>query len=755
MKVKEKNKYLPYLINSLIVIVIFCLILLLSKTSPFGDALALGKSDAIYQYKPMLYNFIMKLKTGTLYQFSFNNGLGNSFFFNFAYYLSSPLNLVAIFFNNPDFMFLSVILIKMSVTSLFCTFYAKSKNCSNFTSLIVTISYAFCSWLVVYYYNIMWLDTFMMFPLFQYGLEKLIAQNKPTIFILSLAYIYATNFLLAFAVLIYGLVYFIIKNFFYDKKEIKKKLKTFLIFIGSFIFSILLIAFYFCILIDVKKQMGLGFSDANGNMYLVSTIDFIKSLFYGNNILMLDFAGNTFPNIAVNTFIFLNVIYYFLNSKISSRDKAFTFIGICLVIVCIFSVKVDYIMNFFHNVVGLTYRYSYIFSFLAIMLFIENAQNYDKKDFKKMLPIIIALLLIVLLLGTKMNKLIVIFNGVSLLFCLFILFCQNEKVLKLSLSFFVIIQSLLVGYLTIPNKEENSYEKLPNNFESKPLKYRLTTIGENDYLNKNLYTNQDVTYSFTSMTYNDTLTLVNKLGYYAGKNGMSGNIHNELFNLLFNVQSSNNYYLEKIYTVNKNILDIKFSDNVKNNTEDLIKKMTDVEKIYDKVILKPTEEDDNFYYFQVDEEYALLEEKDNVEVISKGKIKLNKNASQDNLVIYKLNQDKLKKIYEILSTKQIAYTYYRDDLIEGKIQVSEDQLIFTSIPYDTNWHITIDGKEVQPVKLLNALIGIEVEPGNHTLKMEYRFDLTKPLIISIVSLTTLLGINFYTINKKKKKKAKN
>ena len=74
------KKYKIYLINIFVVLGMFLLILLIGKVSPFGTNI-LGKSDSIAEFKPMLFNFITKLRTGTLLNYSFNNGLGNPFIF--------------------------------------------------------------------------------------------------------------------------------------------------------------------------------------------------------------------------------------------------------------------------------------------------------------------------------------------------------------------------------------------------------------------------------------------------------------------------------------------------------------------------------------------------------------------------------------------------------------------------------------------------------------------------------------------------
>ena len=72
------------------------------------------------------------------------------------------------------------------------------------------------------------------------------------------------------------------------------------------------------------------------------------------------------------------------------------------------------------------------------------------------------------------------------------------------------------------------------------------------------------------------------------------------------------------------------------------------------------------------------------------------------------------------------------------INVDKDQIIFTSIPYDTNWDIYIDGKKVKPVKILNSLMGIKAKEGQHIIKLEYKYHLLIPILISLTSFLVLL-----------------
>jgi uncharacterized membrane protein YfhO len=87
--------------------------------------------------------------------------------------------------------------------------------------------------------------------------------------------------------------------------------------------------------------------------------------------------------------------------------------------------------------------------------------------------------------------------------------------------------------------------------------------------------------------------------------------------------------------------------------------------------------------------------------------------------------------------------------LEGTITLEENEIIFTTIPYDESWKIKIDGQEVKPFKTLNSLMAIKAPKGTHNISLEYKNNFIVPIIISISSLT--LTIIFYIVQKKKKK----
>ena len=737
----KKNK--TYIINVSFIICIFLLILVISDTSPFGEY-TIGKSDAIVQFKPMLFNFITKLKTGTLLNYSFSNGLGNAFIFDFLYYLASPFNLIALFFNNPDLMYLSSLIVRIAITSIFMTFYVQKKTDNFLIIFISTISYVFSGWFLAYYYYLPWLDIFMIFPLFNYGLEQLINKKKYHIYILTLSYMISTNLYLSFPVCIYTLLYFIIYELLYKKDQIKKKIISFDYITLATLVSFLISFFYLYAWYDSIIKMRLAFDNSVTTSYTVTFLDFIKSLYYGNISLITESSGSTFPNIGCSILILLCSFHYFLNGKISKKNKLYSLLVILITVLFINIPKLDFIMNAFHNVRGLSFRYSFIISFLLIKLFIEDTKSFDsnKKNYYMAYAIVILLLIVVF---KNISPLIRVLNIVFILTNLIILIFYNRSS-KLLIYPLFILEIFITSFSNIPNVVNSN--DLPNNIKYNKINmdYRLVNTGiDNDYFNVNLYFNKKVTNIMTSMTYTPIINLLKNLGCLTFENtSATCSLNNDIANLLLNVKTYNNdYYLQKVYAVKANIEDcILDENNIKNNIENIIYNMTSIKDVFDKHEIKGVLKDDR-YFFDVNYDYYYIEVLNDLGGTSTysqtyRKYSQDSEYGSDISIIYTLNEDKLKEIYEYLKKNQIKYTYYNDNHIKGTINIDKDQLIFTSIPYDKDWEVKVDGKKVKTIELLDSLLGIEVSPGKHDIELEYKSHYLIPAIISIITLILLI-----------------
>lgn len=89
----------------------------------------------------------------------------------------------------------------------------------------------------------------------------------------------------------------------------------------------------------------------------------------------------------------------------------------------------------------------------------------------------------------------------------------------------------------------------------------------------------------------------------------------------------------------------------------------------------------------------------------------------------------------------------------GTLNAAEDSIIYTSIPYDKGWKVTVDGKEVSEndiVAVGDALLGVRVSAGNHSVKFKYT---PRGIVIGLgISVVTALILVAVAILLKKRKK---
>lgn len=84
-----------------------------------------------------------------------------------------------------------------------------------------------------------------------------------------------------------------------------------------------------------------------------------------------------------------------------------------------------------------------------------------------------------------------------------------------------------------------------------------------------------------------------------------------------------------------------------------------------------------------------------------------------------LDMDILDAGYEVLKQGALNITEFDETYIKGTVDVSENKMLYTSINYDEGWTVKVDGKEAEKVKIGDALIGINLDEGNHEIEFKY------------------------------------
>lgn len=125
-----------------------------------------------------------------------------------------------------------------------------------------------------------------------------------------------------------------------------------------------------------------------------------------------------------------------------------------------------------------------------------------------------------------------------------------------------------------------------------------------------------------------------------------------------------------------------------------------------------------------------------------------------NLLIYEEDEDKLQDLYNNIKNNEMQLNDFNDNYITGEINVEDDnQLLYFSVPYDKGWTIKVDGTEVEPVEVAEAMMAISIDKGEHKIEMKYvSTGLKQGIIISIVSLLIIVLFDLLIYLKKNRKK---
>ena len=123
----------------------------------------------------------------------------------------------------------------------------------------------------------------------------------------------------------------------------------------------------------------------------------------------------------------------------------------------------------------------------------------------------------------------------------------------------------------------------------------------------------------------------------------------------------------------------------------------------------------------------------------------NKDTADIEFYAATLNDEKFKEGYQaIRSAGTMEYTSFEQTRFSGRITAAKDCTLFTSIPYDEGWTVTIDGVAVDKneyVRVNNALLAMPVSAGTHEVEFKYApRGLAIGAAVSFVSLLFLLAL---------------
>ena len=601
--------------------------------------------------------------------------------------------------------------------------------------------YALCAYNIVYSQNLLWLDGVIILPLVFLGIDRLIEKEKPLLFYSMLVLTIFCNYYIGYMTCIASLVYFIYKLYLKNnyKISLKDNKKDILYF---FKYALLAVGTTMIILLPSVFSLMAGKAESNLSEFIpkqtYASIELISRMFIGsfNNS---DLSGGC-PNIFISLFMIVLVLFYFFNNEISRKERKASLILILFFIASFTFYSIDIVWHTFQHPAGFPFRYSFIYDFILLIIAYKsyiNINKVDKKWFKKSLPAVIIITLIMdkLMYNSNMYYKIIASGVLMVIYILYLCYSKKQNINKI-ITVLIALEMTVNGLLVVcnmkyQNREEyvnfvNDYGQIVDKIKQNDNSfYRL----EKDYLystNDSLLLNYNGISHFSS-TYegNNNKLLGDYLGifnrFYITNYHGSTPVTNSLFGIKYVILNNDINYYDKIDSYKIDNEDTYVYKNQYNlplgfMVSDKLKKL-ELEE------LKPFENQNNILKTMTGNDIDVFLE--------------NKN------VTYNLNNVKLKEnskepfIYNTINTNYAASIKY-------KIKVENKGVLYAYISSDYNKKIDVkvNGKSIIDTSDQNDYRYNILELGEYNIDDEVDFE-----IILLDNSIKFNDVVFYTLNK--------
>lgn len=119
-----------------------------------------------------------------------------------------------------------------------------------------------------------------------------------------------------------------------------------------------------------------------------------------------------------------------------------------------------------------------------------------------------------------------------------------------------------------------------------------------------------------------------------------------------------------------------------------------------------------------------------------------------------LDEALFRQAYDVLSASTLQLSEFTGTKVEGTIDCNRNGLLYTSVPQNGNWTVQVDGRDADIVLIGNAMIGVPLNAGNHTITLTYRneaFALGWKVSLLCALIFTAITLAVYKPQRKKGK----
>lgn len=563
-------------LSCLIAAVCLAFIFAIFRLFPFGD-MTVMRMDLYHQYGPLFVEFFDRIAEHKSFFYSWESGGGSSFLGNYFNYLSSPVSFIIFLFDRKDISYAitTLVAVKAVLSAGTFTYYIKSSlGRHSYASAVFGVFYAFCGYFLAYYWNIMWLDGMILLPLIALGIERIINNGKPLLYICSLTVLLFSSYYMGYMVcifsILYFIVYFFIKNGFDTKANpeliITKKYSLKKITNNKFInrginfalSSVLAAALCACTLIPVYfiLQACSATSDSFPSSFesYFDLLNLISSHLDGLETTIRSSGDDVLPNISCGMLAVILVPLYIANKDIRLKEKA---LYVLLLLFFAFSFDnncMNFIWHAFHFPNDLPYRFSFMYCFIILIIAFKELMHIKATSYRDIaMAGMLWLLVIILYEKFPTNKISSFAIYVSIAFVIIwtgvLLFIKKGHATKFILGITVVAITFCEVIVAQPNSyvftqnqtdyvsDYDSYtEAVDYTYNEDKDFYRTELCYLNTRMDPCIYGYNGMS-TFSSMAYEDYSQNQYSLGMFGNRiNSYTYNTQTPVYNMMFAIK---------------------------------------------------------------------------------------------------------------------------------------------------------------------------------------------------------------------------
>lgn len=370
------NRYYIYILSMGIPAVIMLGVWIGAKIGPGGYSLIIV--DGLHQYMPFFSDYYDKLTTGGSLFYSFQEGLGTNFLSLWSYYLASPLNLLILLFPKKDLNTAVSLIVTLKIifgawSFAYAALHRSRVKYKHPGVIPLAVAYSMSNLVIGYYWNVMWMDAIMVFPLIILGFDYLVEKKDARLYVISLFYALFCNYYIGFMICIFLVLWAVL----YHYKDLRELGRTAWLFAVSSLIAgglagVVLLPAYLGIMQTASANQTFPGWETYGSWWNIFQAQLLGNEPINNQT---DDGG---VNLYCGIFALFLMFIYLVSRQFSVWDKIRYFFLLILMFVSFNTEILNYIWHGFHNQYGIPNRFAFLYIFVLLWMAYEVLLRYRR-----------------------------------------------------------------------------------------------------------------------------------------------------------------------------------------------------------------------------------------------------------------------------------------------------------------------------------------------------------------------------------------